>query len=386
MTLSVSELADAINSIFDVAAPHGVWVAGQISSISRPRSGHVYFDLIEPSDAPGAPPRAKMAVALFRWAKTGVNAALTSHGGAVRMTEGVGVRLHGRLDYYAPTGQLKLVMDAIDPAYTLARLVTDREIVLRRLATDGVLNRNRGRPLPPVPLRLGLVTARGSAAHSDMVRTLENSGFGFSLVEADVPVQGTAAPTAIASAIAAVAAVADVVLVARGGGSKTDLVAFDHESVARAVALCPRPVVTGIGHEIDRSAADAAAHTACATPTAAAETVVKMVAAWLDRLDAVARSISDRSLRLLGTADLRLTRAANHLGDRGRGAIERGQRHLDTVATRIMAFDPALALRRGWSITRRLDGSLVRSASDVAPGTRLITQLSDGELASVVEA
>ena len=127
--------------------------------------------------------------------------------------------------------------------------------------------------MPVVPLRVGLVTALNSAACADVCRVLHRSGYAFELVAADTPVQGRAAAAAIARAVDSAATRAEVVLLTRGGGSKSDLAAFDHELVARTVALCSRPVFTGIGHQVDRSVADEVAHTSCATPTAAAAAV-----------------------------------------------------------------------------------------------------------------
>lgn len=433
LTLSVGELAEVLNATFELVAPYGVWVEGEVAGISRPGTGHVYFDMVEPADTPGAPPVAKVGVALLRWKKAEVNAAIRNYGNAVRITGGVRLRIHGHLDYYAPTGRAQLMMDAIDPAHTLGRIAADRDIVLGKLAAEGVLRRNAARALPAVPLRVGLVSSVGSAAHADVIRTLADSGLAFTVKEIDVRVQGADAPSGIAAAVGCLgrrsdAADADVVLLVRGGGSKTDLVAFDHESVARAVALCPLPVFTGIGHEIDRSAADGVAHTACATPTAAAEAVIALAWDWLHRLDETALAVAARSRRALDGVDGRLGRAAADAVRAARFACERGdlklaaagrrmpraagaveqrsrqrlswnsdrlsaaaragireaERRLASAAARAQALEPAAMMRRGWSITRREDGSLVRSANDVAAGERLISAFLDGTVTSTV--
>ena len=453
-TLTVGELAQVLRWTLDEAFPSGVWVAGEIDSITRARSGHVYFDLVErPEHAePGAPPEASVSVVLFRDDKDRVNQTIKRHGNAIRMADGLRVRIQGMLDFYPRRGQLQLRMIAIDPAHTLGAIAADREALLRALAADGSLRRNAAAPLAPVPLRVGLVTSLGSAAHADMVPVLAASGFAFQVFETDTPVQGAYAPEAIAAAIGAVSANVDVVVLARGGGSRTDLVAFDHELVARAIASCECPVFTGIGHETDRSVADETAHTACSTPTAAAEAVVQLVAEWLGRLDDAGRSIAVRSRRILAAAEhragkaaadaargartasrraerslettaqqvaqtgrtattragrrlaavvhrlaqagpaverraaSRLDRASARLSVAGRHEIRHAQRHLDTVTTRVRALDPALILRRGWSLTRRDDGTLVRSVRDVSPGDGIVTHLSDGTLASTIRA
>ena len=454
-TLTVGELAQVLRWTLDEAFPSGVWVAGEIDSISRARSGHVYFDLVERSEhaEPGAPPVASLSVVLFQGDKERVNETIKRHGNAIRMADGLSVRIQGMLDFYPRRGQLQLRMTAIDPAHTLGALAADRDALLRVLAAEGALRRNAGAALAPVPLRVGMVTSVGSAAHADMLQVLTNSGFAFQVLEVDTPVQGVDAPEAVAAAIkAAAGAGADVVVLARGGGSRTDLVAFDHESVARAITGCERPVFTGIGHETDRSVADETAHTACSTPTAAARAVVQRVEGWLERLDDTGRAIEVRGRRALAAAEHRtgrvaadtargarsaarraelhldaaaqrlvhtgraatgragrrvaavtyrldragptverrasnrLDRASARLSVAGRHEIRHAQRHLDAVATRVRALDPALILRRGWSMTRRDDGTLVRSVQDVSPGDGITTHLSDGTLDSTIRA
>ena len=454
-TLTVGELAQVLRWTLDQAFGSGVWVAGEIDSITRPRSGHVYFDLVERAEQAeaGAPPIASVSVVLFRDDKERVNSIIKRHGNAIRMADGVKVRVQGMLDFYPRRGQLQLRMTAIDPAHTLGALAEDREALMKALAAEGLLRRNAAAALTQVPLRVGLVTSVGSAAHADMLKVLSASGFAFEVFEIDTPVQGADAPPAIAAAIGALTGTGvDVVVLARGGGSRTDLVAFDHERVARAIAACERPVFTGIGHETDRSVADETAHTACSTPTAAARAVVQRVEAWLEQLDTTGRKIevcsrralaaaesrtssavddvaqqaraaarrADRSLdaaaqRLVHTgrtataragrrvaaasyrlaqagptverrASSRLDRASARLSVAGRHEIRHAQRHLDAIANRVRTLDPARILRRGWSMTRRGDGALVRSVQDVSPGDSIVTHLSDGRLDSTIRA
>ena len=454
-TLSVGELAQVLRWTLDEAFPSGVWVSGEIDSITRARSGHVYFNLVERSEhaEPGAPPMASVNVVLFQGDKERVNTIIKRHGNAIRMDDGVTVRIQGMLDFYPRRGQLQLRMIAIDPAYTLGAIAAEREALLRVLSAEGALRRNAGVALGPVPLRVGLVTSLDSAAHADMLRVLTGSGFAFQVVEFDTRVQGVDAPDAIAAAIGiAAGAGVDVVVLARGGGSRTDLVAFDHELVARAIAGCERPVFTGIGHETDRSVADETAHTACSTPTAVARAVVKRVEDWLEQLDTTARRIEVCSHRALAAAESRTSNAADDVAQQARAAARRAessleaaarrltqtgraatalagrrmaaatyrltvagpaaerrassrldrasarlsvagrheirhaQRHLDAIATRVRTLDPALILRRGWSMTRRGDGVLVRSVHDVSPGDGIVTHLADGTLDSTIHA
>lgn len=406
-TLTVSELGELVKVALSQVTPYGVWVQGEISGISRSRNGHAYFDLIEPAESSGARPVASIPVVLWRDARERVNRLLQRHGDPIRMTDGVQVRIQGSLDFYPPSGRLQLRMSAIDPTYTLGKLAAERDVLLAKLTKEGVLRANTARVVPLVPLRIALVTSLGSAAHGDMLEVFERSALAFHIVEIDAAVQGRGSEIEVAGAIGtAITAGVDLIVVARGGGSRTDLAAFDHQLIARAIIGSPIPVVTGIGHELDRSVADEVAHTACITPTAAAQHVVSIVTEWLKLLDEthlgvvnLAGVALERADASLVTAAGRLSRTARHAGElahtqlvQASARVAMAQRHalrdadhrLDAAHARTRALDPARALARGWSITRRADGSLLRSTSDADPGDQLLTLVADGTLTSTI--
>lgn len=420
-TWSVGELSEAIGDRLRAAFPGEVWVRGEIHDLSRARSGHVYFTLRDADQDVTA----QLSVMLSSTNKVRVNRLLLRGGGRVRMTDGTEVRIRGRLDWYGPRGQLQLQMTSIDPAFTLGQLAAARAELLDRLRAEGVVGANALAPLPVAPLRIGLVTSAGSAAEADVVDELLRSGFAFEITRADVRVQGPEAPGALAGAITGLARTrVDLVLVARGGGAATDLAAFDSELVARAIAAAGKPVITGIGHEVDRSVADEVAHTAAKTPTAAAQHVIGLVAvaleraehAWqriavratqvLDRADdhlersrgraaLAARTaahreqgrIDDAADRLarsatsvLDAADRRLAESTRRLVSTSRRRVDDAAARLDVLATRADLLDPVHVLSRGWSIARRDDGGIVRSVDDVAAGDALAIRVGDGTL------
>jgi exodeoxyribonuclease VII large subunit len=444
-TFSVTELSDAIGNALRARFRDEVWVRGEIRDLSRARSGHVYFTLVDPDGD------ATLDVMLSAAKKNVVNDALVRAGGSVRMNDGTDVRIRGRLDWYAPRGQLQLRMTAIDPAYTLGQLELARAELLGRLQAEGLLERNGRLAMPIAPLCIGLVTSEGSAAEADFVDELRRSGFAFRVLLADARVQGFDAPRSLASAIRMVAThPVDVLAVVRGGGARTDLAAFDDEAVARAIAACPVPVLTGVGHEIDTSIADEVAHTAEKTPTACAHALVLRVgdlavaleAAWAAIADRGARgvrrhderllvharhlargtrvaldgsgnrldSITDRSRRAavsgldrashrldnhagrvtgaarshLRAADVLLAAGARRIAHRAPRSLAEGERAVDALDARLRSLDPERTLARGWSITRRADGRVVRSPDDVEPGDALITRVAGGDVRSTV--
>lgn len=427
-TWSVGELAAHLGRLLVGAFPDDVWVAGQIRNLSRAGNGHVYFDLVEPAEA-GRAPEAQLSVTLLAPERELVNRQLKRAGGAVRMTDGVEVRLQGRIRWYAPRGTLQLRMHGIDPEFTLGRLQADRDRLLAALATEGLLDRNARLPMPLVPLRIGLVTSRGTAAHADVMAELEASGIGFEVLLADARTQGPECAPSVTRGLAALAAEAvDLVLVVRGGGARTDLAGFDTEQIARAIAAMPVPVLTGIGHEIDRSIADDVAHLAHKTPTAAAASVVERVLAFRRQVDEQAAALqagvaratriaesrlaerrarttraAERSLvradhrlgatgertaraaaRSVDRADARLDAMRDRIGRAARARLAAAEHHLVAVEARTGVHDPALALARGWSITTTAAGRLVRRPTDAPPGTELVTRLAEGTLHSTV--
>jgi len=456
-TWTVTDLSKAVGAVIEQAFPGEVWVRGEIRDLPPPGDArrnrpHLYFDLIEPGP-PGSRPAAVLPVVLWATDRKRVNADLRRSGIRVSaMDSGVDVRIRGRVRWWAPGGRAQLQMTGIDPEYTLGRLAADRAAVLALLDAEGLLDRNAALSLPVVPERVGLVTSLGSAAHADVRRVLELAGLAHVLIEVDARTQGPDALHTLPRAVAAAADLgAEVVLLVRGGGSRVELAAFDTEAVARAVATCPVPVVTGIGHQIDDSVADRVAHTACPTPTAAATVIVAQVAAARDRTEALWAAVAAGARRALtvhgahltatGRRAVSLTGAALRAGDAqtaaatarlrrsgpavvaaadrlvdatavaiGRDArrdvtaadrrvatagarlarhpgpvLDRRRRELDGLDARVRAADPALALARGWSITYRADGTLVRGAADVAAGDALISVFADGRVASTAD-
>ena len=227
------------------------------------------------------------------------------------MTDGTDVRIRGRLDWYGVRGQLQLRMTTIDPAYTLGQLEVARAALIARLQDEGLLRANAVHPLPIAPLCIGLVTSEGSAAEADFLDELRRSGFAFRVLHAHSlgpgprcgPLDRLLDPHA------------------RHPRSRrprrrarwrraTDLAAFDDEAVARAIAACAMPVLTGIGHEVDTSVADEVAHTAAKTPTACAQLLVARVAALAGELEGTWSAIATRATRNVAAP----RRPARHVG------------------------------------------------------------------------
>ncbi|MEL7158407.1 MAG: exodeoxyribonuclease VII large subunit, partial [Actinomycetota bacterium] len=180
-TLTVRELCTAVSAVVAEGLPDEVWVKGAISGLKRSANGHVYFDLIDPTDDVGAATGELLPVALFAANKHRVNSILRKSG-AVRMTDGLEIRIRGRVAFYPAQSRIQLIMSLIDPAYTTGQLAVARQALLDQLRAEGVLGRNATRAFPVLPLRVGLVTSDQSAAFADFEHELAASGYAFSIL------------------------------------------------------------------------------------------------------------------------------------------------------------------------------------------------------------
>lgn len=426
VTFTVGELADAIDDRLRSGFRDGVWVRGEINGLKR--SGqHIYFSLVEKDRRS----EAKIDIKLFANKLARLTPKLRSN--RLDLRDGMLVRIHGELDFYKQRGALSVVMDDIDPRYTLGQIAQSREEVLKRLIASGLTGANKQQRMSPIPLRIGVAASVESAGFADFHSELIKSGFGFELVVADTRVQGDGAGRMIAGSIGTLARGArkgmlDAIVVIRGGGAKNELAVFDSEQIAVTIAMVPCPVLTGIGHEIDRTIADEVAHTALKTPTACAGELIDRVASYvndtemafeaiarraLTQTDAADHVLTDMARRLAGRtnaaverADERLTMrtarlatlapaalarahgqldtAARRLLDRSSRSVEREQSRLDVFAARVSAVDPTVQLARGWSITRTEAGDIVRSVADLGVGSTFTTDLLDGRVTSTI--
>jgi exodeoxyribonuclease VII large subunit len=426
-TYGVAELNQAISEALVEAFPGQVWVRGEVAQYRVSGNGHAYFDLCE-KDERRDHVRAKLSVALFRNDRPAVNRMLKDAG--VKMADGVEVRIRARVEFWPPGGRLQLIMNAVDPVFTVGKLAAQRAKVLQTLTAEGLLRRQAELTIPVVPLRVGLITSKNSAAYHDFVQELHASSYAFRVYPVDVRVQGQGADRRIMYGLNRLGTVElDVIVIARGGGARSDLSPFDSERLARLIADLRVPVITGIGHEVDRTVADEVAHTCAKTPTAAAAMLTGALDDYCERLARIAHRVSlrarsacshaardvadiaNRTARaapvVLGREQRRLdshrerivVRARRRIHDadarvqthRGRlGAVAtaglRGEHaRIEAAAARLRALDPRRVLERGYSITRTETGSVVRTAADVAPGDALVTETADGAVKSRVE-
>ncbi|HEX3447594.1 MAG TPA: exodeoxyribonuclease VII large subunit [Isosphaeraceae bacterium] len=365
---SVSELTERIKRSLETDFGQ-VALHGEVSNVARPRSGHIYFTIKDEL----------ASIRAVMWKND-------SRRVAFDLTDGLAVRALGRLTVYAPRGEYQIVVSAIEPEGMGALELAFRQRYAR-LALEGLFDTERKRPLPRFPRRIVIVTSPTGAAVRDILQVLSRRWRCASVLVAPTRVQGVGADMEVVAALdlANHVAQADVIILARGGGSLEDLWTFNEEIVVRAIVTSRLPVVSAIGHEIDVTLADLAADRRALTPSEAGEVCVpdaREVTLHLDRL-------ADR-LRLAGSSQLRDARARlDQLAKSSLQAIQQdlvGRRQqLRRLGASLDALSPLAVLARGYSLTFLADGkTLVRSSEDVKSGELIRTHLAAGQISSHV--
>lgn len=285
---TVSELTERIRSLLEEEYP-SVWVQGEISNFRTAPSGHSYFTLKDDS--------AQIRCVMFKIQRRFLR---------FKLEEGLSVAAWGRLSVYAARGEYQLILDTMEPL-GLGSLMLAFEQMKRKLAAEGLFDEDRKKRLPPLPRRVGLVTSPRGAVVKDMIRNITRRFPGVDILLSPAMVQGDRAPDEIVRALERLchAGDVDVIIVGRGGGSVEDLWAFNDERVVRAVASCPLPIVSAVGHETDFTLTDFAADLRASTPSVAAELVVpdrRDLSEGILHLSARLRTAMDHSLRTCGEA------------------------------------------------------------------------------------
>lgn len=330
-TWSVLEFNRAVEGALQDAFPGEFWIRGEIQGLARTRARkHWYFELVE-KDPDGDAPLAKVSIALLSWKRAGVEREMRAAPG-FELDDDVEVRIRCQIGFYPPWGKFQLAMVGVDPTFTLGQMAANRERILRQLAKEGLLERNAALELPLVPQRVGLVTSIGSAAYNDFVDEIDGSDCAFHILACDARVQGAETESTVVAAIRTLERRGvDVIVVARGGGSRSDLAGFDAESIARAIATCRVPVLTGIGHEIDTSLADVVAHRDFKTPTACADFLVDRVHEAMGRYEGLWEGIAEGALERTASEHAELAGAARAVATASRHALQLRGRDLTEI-------------------------------------------------------
>ncbi len=430
--ISVSSLNRMARDLLESGLPP-MWIGGEISNLTLAASGHAYFSLKDGG--------AQVRCVMFRHKVSLL---------PFRLSEGLQVELKGLVTLYEARGDFQINVDTARAA-GLGRLYEAFERLKQQLAAEGLFDKARKRPLPTHPAAIGIVTSPAAAALRDVVTTLRRRMPGIPVILYPAQVQGDGSARQLAEAIATAGRrrEVEVLIVCRGGGSIEDLWSFNEEIVARAVAACPIPTVSGVGHETDFTICDFVADQRAPTPTAAAELVspsreqlrlqVDNARRHLER--ALSRLLTDKSQRLdflarrlahpgeklrqqqqqVQQARLRLSRRMNELFGQRRWALQlastRLARHqprptetaqalerqalrlaraasqqltervqkLQRLEATLTALNPEAVLSRGYAIVQKRNGQAVKSPADLTQRERVVLRLAEGATEAVVD-
>jgi len=389
--ISVTELVTAFREVVETALPPCI-VEGELSNCRKSSAGHWYLTLKDDEAEISAVIWRSAAAKLKFTPKDGMKALAT-----------------GSLQVYVTKGTCQFAISRLMP-----QGVGELELAFRqlrdKLASEGLFEESRKRPIPAIPRRIALVTSPTGAAVRDMIQVITRRWPPASLVIVPVRVQGEGAAEEIAKALGIVHRIpgVDVVITGRGGGSLEDLWCFNTEIVARAIAACRVPVISAVGHEIDVTIADLVADRRALTPSEAGEFVVpaavdirESLRQNVDRIRSVLQGRIERFRLQLAAIEARsvMQRPENlinqrrqdcdQLGERALRSLqltlERRRQNLASLAASLQALSPLQVLARGYSLTLTPDGHVLQSADQVKPGDRIVTRLNSGNVTSVVE-
>jgi exodeoxyribonuclease VII large subunit len=347
-----------------------VWVEGEVTELRRSdRWASVFFTLKDPQDG------SCLAVSMPR----GQFDALQ-----LELADGDRVHCFGRPELFEARGEFRLRALSLE-RFGLGEHLAALERLKRKLADEGLFAADRKRLLPLLPKRIGLVTGNDAAAKRDVLTAITTRFPPANVLVAETYVQGPRAAGAVVEALRALCREGvDVVVVARGGGSFEDLLPFSDERLVRAIADCPVPVVSAVGHEQDTPLCDLAADVRASTPSVAGRLVVPDLAQLLERLDRSRAGLERGARRSLDRERQRLDRADERLRRAPRLLVERRRAKLDQSAGRLRALSPKATLERGYAIVRAGSG-IVRSGRALEPGERVDVELADGGFGARVE-
>ena len=348
-----------------------IWVEGEVTELRRQaRWASVFFTLKDPADG------ACLGVSMPRGQFDGLR---------LDLADGDRVHVYGRPELYEAKGEFRLRALSLE-RFGIGEHLAALERLKQKLAGEGLFAPERKRELPFLPRRIGLVTGNDAAAKRDVLTTITARFPAANVLVGETYVQGPRAAGAVIETLGALCREPeiDVIVVARGGGSFEDLLPFSDERLVRAIAACPVPVVTAVGHEQDTPLCDLAADARASTPSMAARLVVPDLTELLQRLDRARGGLERGTRRTLDRERRGLERTHERLERAPRLLLERGRARLEHAAGRLRALSPHATLERGYAIVRS-EGAIVRSSAAVEPGRQVDVELAEGGFGARVE-
>ena len=425
--ITLEQLNLRIRSLITCAETQNVWITAELSDVA-PRGGHYYMELLQ-KDNDGRNIVARSRAMIWSNRASSIISKF-EHATNQRFATGIKVMVCVSASMH-PVFGLSVVINDINPEFTLGDLMRRRQEILNQLQQDGVINDNRQLQWPAVAQRIAIISAQGAAGYGDFINQLfgNNHHLRFKARLFPAVMQGERSPESIINALNTIAQEQDewdCVVIIRGGGASADLASFEHYELALNIAQFPLPVVIGIGHERDITVLDFVANMRVKTPTAAAQWLISKNAAVLDQLQQTATNITLAVTERINGCKTQLSHiegiipsVARIAIERSKNSLQRNMLSLSAVSNRIVtsrarldnialmlrnntssltmrasdslaatsrllnALSPQATLNRGYSITR-INGKAVTSATQLNPGDVITTQLADGQVTSTI--
>ena len=332
---TVLSLNRRVGELLSTAFPQPVWVRGEIAETSRTNArGHTYFSLVEPSPDGMGQPLAVIDCALFAGSRPSIVRTFAREGQVFQLTEGMNIRIQGRITLWDKGGRYQLIVNDVDPSWTMGNQAKKLRRLVDKLRQEGTLQANGELDLPLAALNVGLITAHGSAAEQDFIQGLKDSRYPFRVHIAYAPMQGSGTTQGVIDSFNRLLTIPDIdaVVLTRGGGSSTDLAWFNDEHIAGVISQVPWPVISAIGHETDTTLPDFVSHTSVKTPTQAADFLVNRIADLIGNIDSLAVVLHRAASRSTASARNRLSTAAAVLSRSGRLVFSVQKREINSLA------------------------------------------------------
>jgi len=361
--LTIAELTNAAKEVLEGAFPP-IWIKGEVSNFTAHRNGHWYFSLRD----------ATAQLSCVVWSRDTKRIPAPPD-------EGMQVMAHGQISVYAARGQMQFMVRAMEAeGEGLWRKAFEK--TKAALEKDGLLDPARKRPLPRFPKRVAVITSPDGAALHDIISVIRRRNAGVEIIVIAAAVQGETAPDSLIAAIDRLGrwGGADVVIIGRGGGSREDLWAFNDERVARAIAASAVPTISAVGHEVDYTIADFVADFRAATPSAAAEAAVPVLAELIAGIRAIGEGIQSATEMRVRDAGHTLRQLSRDLAVRSLRTVERRRARVQELAARLETLSPLATLARGYAVALNEKGGALPSAALIKPGMHFALEMRDGRV------
>ncbi|MFH1540845.1 MAG: exodeoxyribonuclease VII large subunit [Elusimicrobiota bacterium] len=406
--LTISQLNSQIKHVLNSSFKDSVWVCGEIYrydfDIVRANTRsyrQVYFELVE-QDSQTKERKATISAMIRGDDRDIIKAKMEAIAPGFVLKDELQIKAKCFVDFYPPYGKLQICITDIEPEYTIGKMALERKLILERLEKIGLIDKNKKIEIPLVPLNVGLITSVGSAAYNDFIDELKKSNYSFKVFLCDARMQGNNLESEVRNAIFTLNKYpVDVIAIVRGGGSASDLMGFDKEGVAVAIANSESPVLTGIGHQIDRTIADEVSNQSFKTPTATAQFVVEKVRKfevaieklsddiletqkWIlsnekERLKNMTNEVKSATIILVRELENKVCQISEKIKWNLKKIFEDSSQKLKTLERLNNSKNPVNILKLGFGLVYNCGGKIVKSVENIVVGDDVKIELRDGK-------